>query len=184
MADTTSLHLRLPKSLYKKLQRQARRNNVSLNTQIVNQLSNPKDLGIAPILRKEIEKEIELRIPFIVQKETGGLGFAQKEIHLGLAPVLRKEIEKEIEPRIATFLQEKVEPILGDIFRGWQAKIETLRGLPEPVPYVLATDLEAAKTRIVALENEVAHLRGQAESERKVQDMRAVPERQKGEEQK
>jgi hypothetical protein len=38
-ADTTSLHLRLPKSLYKNLQRQARRNNVSLNTEIVNQLA-------------------------------------------------------------------------------------------------------------------------------------------------
>jgi hypothetical protein len=37
-ADTTSLHLRLPKALYKKLQREARRNNVSLNTEIVNQL--------------------------------------------------------------------------------------------------------------------------------------------------
>jgi hypothetical protein len=38
MADTTSLHLRLPKKLYKRLQQQARRNNVSLNTEIVNQL--------------------------------------------------------------------------------------------------------------------------------------------------
>jgi hypothetical protein len=38
MAETTSLHLRLPKGLYKRLQRQARRNNVSLNTEIVNQL--------------------------------------------------------------------------------------------------------------------------------------------------
>ena len=82
MADTTSLHLRLPKSLYKRLQRQAKRNHVSLNTEIINQLSNPKDLGIAPILRKEIEKEI-VSIPFIVQQETGDLG----------APILRKEIE-------------------------------------------------------------------------------------------
>src|SRR5262245_22501746 len=39
MADTTSLHLRLPKRLYKRLQQQARRNNVSLNTEIVNQLA-------------------------------------------------------------------------------------------------------------------------------------------------
>ena len=38
MADTTSLHLRLPKRLYKRLQQQARRNNVSLNTEIINQL--------------------------------------------------------------------------------------------------------------------------------------------------
>ena len=62
MADTTSLHLRLPKSLYKRLQRQARRNNVSLNTEIVNQLSNPKQSLVPvlpppeaiPILRKEM----------------------------------------------------------------------------------------------------------------------------------
>jgi hypothetical protein len=38
MADTTSLHLRLPKKLYKRLQRYAKSNNVSLNTQIINQL--------------------------------------------------------------------------------------------------------------------------------------------------
>jgi hypothetical protein len=37
-AETTSLHLRLPNALYKRLHRQARRNNVSLNTEIVNQL--------------------------------------------------------------------------------------------------------------------------------------------------
>jgi hypothetical protein len=38
MADTTSLHLRLPKKLYKSLQRRARLNNVSLNTEIINEL--------------------------------------------------------------------------------------------------------------------------------------------------
>jgi hypothetical protein len=37
-AETTSLHLRLPKGLYKRLQRTAKHNNVSLNTEIVNQL--------------------------------------------------------------------------------------------------------------------------------------------------
>jgi len=46
MADTTSLHLRLPKGLYKRLQRQAKRNHVSLNTEIVNQLSNAKELAL------------------------------------------------------------------------------------------------------------------------------------------
>jgi hypothetical protein len=39
MAETTSLHLRLPKKLYKRLQQQAGRNNVSLNTQIIQLLS-------------------------------------------------------------------------------------------------------------------------------------------------
>jgi HicB family len=42
MADKTSdaikLNLRLPKHLHKRLKQQARRNNVSLNTEIVNQL--------------------------------------------------------------------------------------------------------------------------------------------------
>jgi hypothetical protein len=40
MAETTSLHLRLPKALYKKLRRQARANNASLNTEIVNLLTH------------------------------------------------------------------------------------------------------------------------------------------------
>ena len=74
-------------------------------------------------------------------------------------------------------LLKEIPPVLRDL--------KTLlreRGLPEPVPFVIATDLEAAKTRIAALEDEVAHLRGQAESERRVQDTRAV--REKGEEQK
>src|SRR5262249_19026383 len=104
MADTTSLHLRLPKSLYKRLQRQARRNNVSLNTEIVNQLSNPKDLGIGPILRKEIEKEIEQRIPFIVQKETGDLGFAR---------ILGKEIETLV--RDVRVAQSEIETFVRDV---------------------------------------------------------------------
>jgi len=81
------------------------------------------------------------------------------------------------------YSQKEIEPLFRDV-RGLRAKMETFlsRGLLEPVPFVIMTDLEAAKTRIVALEDEVAHLRGQAESERRVQDTRAV--REKGEEQK
>jgi hypothetical protein len=37
-ADAIKLNLRLPKALHKQLKQQARRNNVSLNTEIVNQL--------------------------------------------------------------------------------------------------------------------------------------------------
>jgi HicB family len=37
-ADAIKLNLRLPKPLHKRLKQQARRNNVSLNTEIVNQL--------------------------------------------------------------------------------------------------------------------------------------------------
>jgi HicB-like protein involved in pilus formation len=36
--DAVKLNLRLPKSLHRKLQRDAKRNNVSLNTEIIHQL--------------------------------------------------------------------------------------------------------------------------------------------------
>jgi hypothetical protein len=133
-ADAIKLVLRLPKPLHKRLKQQARRNNVSLNTEIVNQLSPPKGSGITPYLLKEIRADLLKEIP----------------------------------------------AALGDL----RGKMETLlreRGLPEPLRFVIETDLEAAKTRIAALEDQVAHLRGQAESEGRVQDTRAV-EREKGEE--
>jgi len=47
MAETTSLHLRLPKKLYKRLQQQARHNNASLNTEIVNQLEG-RTIAVSP----------------------------------------------------------------------------------------------------------------------------------------
>jgi hypothetical protein len=50
MADTTSLHLRLPNSLYRRLQRQAKRNNASLNTEIVNQLAGAEAATVRRIL--------------------------------------------------------------------------------------------------------------------------------------
>jgi len=160
-ADTTSLHLRLPKNLHRRLRRQARHNNVSLNTEIVNQLSSPKDP----------------RIPFYVSKEN-----PLKNL---LSNVDAKAIATEIANQlpIAVYSQKEIEPLFRDV-RGLRAKMETFlsRGLLEPVPFVIMTDMEAAKTRIVALEDEVAHLRGQAESERRVQDTRAV--REKGEEHK
>jgi hypothetical protein len=37
-ADTVNLILRLPKALHRRLTQQARRNNVSLNTEIINEL--------------------------------------------------------------------------------------------------------------------------------------------------
>ena len=162
-ADAIKLNLRLPKPLHKRLKQQARRNNVSLNTEIVNQLSNPKDLRIgAPYLLKE------------------------NPLKNLLSNVDAKAIATEIANQlpIAVYSQKEIEPLFRDV-RGLRAKMETFlsRGLLEPVPFVIMTDLEAAKTRIAALEDEVAHLRGQAESEGRVQDMRAV-EREKGEEQK
>lgn len=68
-ADTTSLHLRLPKGLYKRLQRQARRNNVSLNTEIVNRLGKSEyhlqkseavlAIHVAEIMKPLVENAIE-----------------------------------------------------------------------------------------------------------------------------
>ena len=61
MADTTSLHLRLPKRLYKRLQQQARRNNVSLNTEIVNQLEGHEAATIkrtAEIVQPLLDKAV------------------------------------------------------------------------------------------------------------------------------
>jgi len=55
-ADAIKLNLRLPKALHKRLTRQARRNNVSLNTEIVNQLE-----GSAAA---EIKKVIEATRPY------------------------------------------------------------------------------------------------------------------------
>jgi hypothetical protein len=42
-ADAVKLMLRLPRSLHKRLQQQAKRNNVSLNTEIVNQLERHEE---------------------------------------------------------------------------------------------------------------------------------------------
>ena len=45
-ADAIKLNLRLPKPLHKRLKRQARHNNVSLNTEIVNQLEGQPPAGV------------------------------------------------------------------------------------------------------------------------------------------
>ena len=130
-ADAIKLNLRLPKPLHKRLKQQARRNNVSLNTEIVNQLSNPKPaiLGNPVILPPEaIPNIIDPRIAASFRKEIekGIVPIVQQEFALGLAPILRKEIE------------------------------------------TLVRDVRVA----------------QAESEKRSQDMPAVPEREKGEERK
>jgi len=130
-ADAIKLVLRLPKPLHKRLTQQARRENVSLNTLIVNQLSNPKPaiLGNPVILPPEaIPNIIDPRIAASFRKEIekGIVPIVQQEFALGIAPILRKEIE------------------------------------------TLVRDVRVA----------------QAESEKRSQDMPAVPEREKGEERK
>jgi HicB-like protein involved in pilus formation len=51
-ADAIKLNLRLPKPLHKRLKQQARRNNVSLNTEIVNQLEGRQSGAIEGILQR------------------------------------------------------------------------------------------------------------------------------------
>ena len=69
-ADVVKLNLRLPKPLHKWLTQQARRNHVSLNTEILNQLSKAKDPGIAAHLQKDIW-ELEQKIVTDVRVQIG-----------------------------------------------------------------------------------------------------------------
>jgi len=113
MADTTSLHLRLPKRLYKKLQQQARRNNVSLNTEIVNQLEGHEAATIErikPVIKEAVaERMIATKMTFGITigtlKELGHTispehyekvlaavwGYADKEIAASSAPTKEPE---------------------------------------------------------------------------------------------
>jgi hypothetical protein len=59
MAHTTSLHLRLPTKLYKRLQRRAKGNNVSLNTEIVNQLEGHHEAALKDAIRVVVEPLID-----------------------------------------------------------------------------------------------------------------------------
>jgi non-canonical (house-cleaning) NTP pyrophosphatase len=56
-ADAIKLNLRLPKPLHKRLKQQARRNNVSLNTEIVNQLE-----GQQPLFEKTVRSALQRAI--------------------------------------------------------------------------------------------------------------------------
>ena len=51
-ADAIKLNLRLPKALHRKLVQQAKRNNVSLNTEIVNQLEGYE----ASVIKRVVER--------------------------------------------------------------------------------------------------------------------------------
>jgi hypothetical protein len=68
-ADAIKLVLRLPKPLHKRLKQQARRNNVSLNTEIVNQLEGHEAASVArmaealkPALDDAIKEAIEMAV--------------------------------------------------------------------------------------------------------------------------
>jgi hypothetical protein len=59
MADTTSLHLRLPTKLYKRLQRRAKGNNVSLNTEIVNQLEGHHEAALKDAIQVVVKPLVD-----------------------------------------------------------------------------------------------------------------------------
>jgi hypothetical protein len=54
-ADAIKLNLRLPKPLHKRLKRQARVNNVSLNTEIVNQLEGRQSAVVKEAMEKIVQ---------------------------------------------------------------------------------------------------------------------------------
>jgi hypothetical protein len=58
-ADAIKLNLRLPKPLHKRLKQQARRNNVSLNTEIVNQLEGHHEAALKDAIRVVVEPLID-----------------------------------------------------------------------------------------------------------------------------
>jgi hypothetical protein len=82
-ADTTSLHLRLPKALYKKLRRQARFNNVSLNTEIVNQLEG-SDVALAKRMAEALRPALDSVIGEAIQRATGERQHSQAKLELGM----------------------------------------------------------------------------------------------------
>jgi len=70
-ADRYKLVLRLPKPLHKRLKQQARRNDVSLNTEIVNQLEGRETLGpglFSGFIQEEFRKVLEHIYPEIAEK--------------------------------------------------------------------------------------------------------------------
>jgi HicB family len=61
-ADAAKLVVRLPKSLHRRLKQQAKRNNVSLNTEIVNQLEGAE----GALLERVVEMVANIRWPVFV----------------------------------------------------------------------------------------------------------------------
>jgi hypothetical protein len=73
-SDAIKLNLRLPKPLHKRLKQQARRNNVSLNTQIVNQLEGSETAtakrmaeAIRPLVADAVETAVALAVAHVTQ---------------------------------------------------------------------------------------------------------------------
>jgi hypothetical protein len=91
MADKTSdaikLNLRLPKPLHRRLKQQAKRNNVSLNTEIVNQLEGHETATaarMAEALKPALDDAIKEAIEMAVYRTTGRQSRHQVEALLHL----------------------------------------------------------------------------------------------------
>ena len=104
-ADAIKLVLRLPKALHKRLTQQARRNNVSLNTEIINQLEGHE--------AATVERAREIIKPMI---EEATRKATAKALFFTLAALGRKaahpDADKDLLARIERFSPEPA-PVLG-----------------------------------------------------------------------
>jgi len=94
-ADAIKLVLRLPKPLHKRLKQQARRNNVSLNTEIINQLEGHE--------AATVERAREIIKPMIQDATTKGFAatlllLSQKAADSDAEQDLLARIERLAEP--------------------------------------------------------------------------------------
>jgi hypothetical protein len=69
-SDAIKLNLRLPKPLHKRLKQQARRNNVSLNTEIINQLEGAV-AATAKRMAEALRPALDHAIAEAIEKATG-----------------------------------------------------------------------------------------------------------------
>ncbi len=93
--DAVRLLLRLPKGLHKRLQQEAKRNNVSLNTEIVNQLEG-------------YEASTVKRVTEIVQPLLDEAVKAAASVGSEVAAKSVLEVLKDAVPRTAAELQQRV----------------------------------------------------------------------------
>jgi hypothetical protein len=124
MADKTSdaikLNLRLPKSLHKRLKQQARRNNVSLNTEIVNQLEG-SEAATAKRMTEAMKPLVEDAIETAVAQVTRRLP-SKEEIMLDmvLMDLPAPHTEAALQERLRDWPPDKATELL-QIFREIQA---------------------------------------------------------------
>jgi Arc-like DNA binding domain len=117
--DAIKLVLRLPKGLHKRLKQQARRNNVSLNTEIVNQLEG-SDAATARRMATAMKPLVEEAIKMAVMRVTG-----RPSAHELILDALNPSTEAELLERLerSEVLKEEAAEIMA-AFRDRQAAKE------------------------------------------------------------